>query len=122
MEVVVGPEAITGSTRMKSALAQKMMLTMISTAAMIRSGKVYENLMVDVAPTSQKLVERAKGLVMHLGDVDYEEAASLLESCNYQVKPAVVMAALGIDLEAARETLAESDGLLRRALRKDGGS
>ena len=69
------------------------MLTMISTAAMVRSGKVYENLMVDVAPTSQKLVERAKGLVMHLGGVDYEEAGALLERCDYEVKPAVVMAA-----------------------------
>lgn len=122
VEVVVGPEAITGSTRMKSALAQKMMLTMITTAAMVRSGKVYENLMVDVAPTSQKLVERAKGLVMHLASVDYDEAASLLERCDYEVKSAVLMAVRGVDPSAARKILDESDGLLRRAMREDGGS
>jgi N-acetylmuramic acid 6-phosphate etherase len=119
VEVVVGPEAITGSTRMKSALAQKMMLTMISTASMVRSGKVYENLMVDVAPTSQKLVERAKGLVMQLGGVDYDEAGVLLESAGYQVKPAVVMAVRGVSLEDAREALAASQGLLRRALQEE---
>ncbi len=116
VEVVVGPEAITGSTRMKSALAQKMMLTMISTTAMVRVGKVYENLMVDVAPTSQKLVERAKGLVMRLSDVDYEAAGTLLEASDYQVKPAVVMARRGIDFAAAQELLAASGGLLRRVL------
>ena len=116
VEVEVGPEAITGSTRMKSALAQKMMLTMISTAAMVRSGKVYENLMVDVAPTSQKLIERAKGLVMLLAGVDYEEAGELLEATDYQVKPAVIMATRGLDRAAAMDALVTARGLLRHAM------
>ncbi len=116
VEVVVGPEAITGSTRMKAALAQKMMLTMLSTAAMIRSGKVYENLMVDVQPTSEKLVERAKGLVMQIGGVEYAEASRLLDATGFQVKPAVLMARLGVDLTEARLRLESAGGLLRKAL------
>lgn len=116
VEVVTGPEAITGSTRMKAALAQKMMLTMLTTAAMVRAGKVYENLMVDVAPTSQKLRERAKGLVMDLGHVDYDEAARLLRHCDDEVRTAILMARAGLDVEAARDRLAEAGGVLRRAL------
>lgn len=119
IEVVTGPEAVTGSTRMKAALAQKMMLTMISTAAMVRWGKTYENLMVDVAPTSQKLVERAKGLVMALGGVEYERAASLLEETGFRVKPAVLMARAGIALEEAERRLEETGGRLRPALGDD---
>lgn len=119
VEVVTGPEAITGSTRMKAALAQKMMLTMISTAAMVRWGKTYENLMVDVAPTSQKLVERAKGLVMELSGVDYERAAGLLDATGYRVKPAVLMARCGIDLEEADRRLEAAGGRLRLALGDD---
>jgi N-acetylmuramic acid 6-phosphate etherase len=116
IEVVTGPEAITGSTRMKAALAQKMMLTMISTAAMVRWGKTYENLMVDVAPTSQKLVERAKGLVMELADVDYEHAARLLEETDYRVKHAVLIARDGIDVEEADRRLVAAAGRLKAAL------
>jgi N-acetylmuramic acid 6-phosphate etherase len=122
VEVVVGPEAIAGSTRMKAALAQKMMLTMISTASMIRIGKVYENLMVDVAPTSAKLKERAKGLVMLLGDVDYERASELLQATDYAVKPAVIMAREGLTPEAASTRLAAARGLLRLALQAPGSS
>lgn len=116
IEVVTGPEAVTGSTRMKAALAQKMMLTMLTTAAMIRWGKTYENLMVDVAPTSRKLIERAKGLVMHLGGVDYERATALLLATDHQVKTAVVMARRQVDAAAAREVLAVVGGSLRAAL------
>lgn len=116
IEVVTGPEAITGSTRMKAALAQKMLLTMLTTAAMVRWGKTYENLMVDVAPTSRKLMERAKGLVMHLAGVDYERATELLERTTYRVKPAVLMARTHADLEQAEVWLASADGHLRRAL------
>ena len=115
IELRVGPEAITGSTRMKSGLAQKLVLTMISTAAMVRWGKVYENLMVDVRPTSAKLVERAKGLVMHLGGVDYDRAAELLKQSESDVKIAVLLAR-GMDLPTARLRLAAADGFLRRAL------
>lgn len=119
VEVVTGPEAITGSTRMKAALAQKMMLTMLTTAAMVRWGKTYENLMVDVAPTSRKLVERAKGLVMHLGGVDYEHAAELLEATDHQVKTAVVVARRGGTPAAARARLDRAGGSLRAALAGD---
>lgn len=116
VEVVVGPEAVTGSTRMKAGLTQKLMLTMISTSAMIRWGKVYENLMVDVRPTSAKLRERAKGLVMELASVEYERAAELLEGSEWDVKLAVLMGRFGEDIEAARERLRRVDGFLRRAL------
>lgn len=115
IEVVTGPEAITGSTRMKAALSQKMILTMITTAAMVRWGKTYENLMVDVAPTSQKLVERAKGLVMELGGVDYERATALLDQTGHRVKPAVLMALEGLSLEDAERRLSAVQGRLRPA-------
>lgn len=121
LEVVTGPEAVTGSTRMKAALAQKMLLTMITTAAMIRWGKTYENLMVDVAPTSQKLVERAKGLVMQLGEVEYEEAARLLDLTGFRVKHAVLMARQGVDLDEAGRRLDAAEGRLRIALGDDVG-
>ncbi len=116
VEVVTGPEVITGSTRMKAALAQKMMLTMITTSAMVRWGKTYENLMVDVAPTSQKLVERAKGLVMELASVDYDEAAALLDQTGFRVKPAVIMALSRVSLEEADRRLEDVGGRLRLAL------
>jgi N-acetylmuramic acid 6-phosphate etherase len=119
VEVVTGPEAITGSTRMKAALAQKMMLTMITTSAMVRWGKTYENLMVDVAPTSQKLVERARGLVMELASVDYEQAAVLLDQTGSRVKPAVIMARSGVSLEEADRRLELAAGRLRLALEGD---
>jgi len=116
IEVVTGPEAITGSTRMKAALSQKMMLTMITTAAMVRWGKTYENLMVDVAPTSEKLVQRARGLVMELGGVDYDRAAALLDLTGSRVKPAVLMAREEITLEEADRRLAAVQGHLRGAV------
>lgn len=121
VEVVTGPEAVAGSTRMKAALAQKMMLTMLTTAAMVRWGKTYENLMVDVAPTSRKLVERAKGLVMHLADVDYDTAATLLARTDHEVKTAVVMARGDLDVVHARAALERAGGSLRGALNAHDG-
>ena len=105
---------------MKAALAQKMILTMLTTAAMVRWGKTYENLMVDVAPTSRKLIERAKGLVMQLGGIDYEQATELLAQTAHRVKPAVLMARTGADLEQAEAWLAAADGHLRKALERAG--
>lgn len=116
VEVEVGPEPITGSTRMKSALAQKMMLTMLSTSTMVGLGKVYGNLMVDVQPTSQKLRERAKGLVMSLADVDYDTAAQLLRGAEDDVKVATVMGVRGVEASAARELLDAHGGRLRKVL------
>ena len=104
---------------MKAALAQKMMLTMITTTAMVRWGKTYENLMVDVAPTSQKLIERAKGLVMELGAIDYEEAGVLLDQTGFRVKPAVIMARAEVSLEEAERRLEAAGGRLRLALEGD---
>lgn len=115
---IVGPEAITGSTRMKSGTAQKMVLNMLSTGAMIKLGKVYSNLMVDVRPTNEKLVERAKGIVMQASGVSREEAEKALDQCGYDVKCAIVMVSMGIDKEEAKKRLEESNGYIVKALQK----
>lgn len=114
--VVPGPEAITGSTRMKAGTAQKMVLNMITTASMVKIGKVYENLMVDLRPNSRKLIERGKGIVMMLTGSDYAAAESVFEASGRNVKVAVVMARLGVGREAAERALESADGFLARAL------
>jgi N-acetylmuramic acid 6-phosphate etherase len=114
--VVVGPEAITGSTRLKAGTAQKMVLNMITTASMVKLGKVYQNLMVDVRPNSAKLIERAKGIVMMLTGLGYEDAARVYEAAGRQVKVAVMMERLGIGAPEAGERLRAADGFLARAL------
>jgi N-acetylmuramic acid 6-phosphate etherase len=116
ISAVVGPEALTGSTRLKSATAQKMILNMITTASMVRLGKVYENLMVDLRPTSEKLVERAKGIIMMLAGIEYEEAAGIFERSGRNVKVGVVMAKKGLSREKAEKALKDADGFLARAL------
>jgi N-acetylmuramic acid 6-phosphate etherase len=114
--IVTGPEAIAGSTRLKAATAQKMVLNMITTATMVRLGKVYENLMVDLKPASRKLVERAKGIIMLLSGLSYERAAEVFEASGRDVKVAVVMAKLALGRDQAISALAEADGFLARAL------
>ena len=114
--VVVGPEAITGSTRLKAGTAQKMVLNMITTASMVKLGKVYENLMVDVRPNSEKLIERAKGIVMMLTGLGYEDAARVYDASGRRVKVAVVMERLKLDGPAAEKRLSDADGFLARAL------
>ncbi|UCH84479.1 MAG: N-acetylmuramic acid 6-phosphate etherase [Candidatus Latescibacterota bacterium] len=116
INVIVGPEALAGSTRLKAATAQKMVLNMISTASMIRLGKVYENLMVDLKPTSAKLVERAKGIIVMLAGVDYDEAARVFDASGRSVKVSIVMARLGLDKQEAEKRLGDADGFLARAL------
>ena len=116
ISVVVGPEIIAGSTRMKAGSAQKMILNMLSTAAMIRLGKVYGNLMVDVKVSNQKLADRACRLVMRLADVDRERALALLAQANQDVKSAAVMARLGVEYEEARQLLAQAKGRLREVI------
>lgn len=116
IELPTGPEAIAGSTRMKAGLSQKMCLTLLSTAAMVAVGKTWSNLMVDVRPTSAKLRERAKGMVMLLADVGYERAAELLAACDDEVKTAVTMARLDLDEATARERLAAAGGHMRTLL------
>lgn len=114
--VVVGPEALTGSTRLKAGTAQKMVLNMITTAAMVKLGKVYENLMVDVRPNSEKLIERAKGIVMMLTGLGYEDSARVYEAAGRRVKVAVLMERLKIDAGSAEERLRDAGGFLARAL------
>ncbi len=112
----VGPEVIMGSTRMKSGTAQKLVLNMISTAAMIRLGKVYENMMVDLQLTNQKLVERSRRIVMIATGVDYETAARTLEEAGGHVKTALVMLLAGVDAEEARRRLERASGFVRPAI------
>lgn len=114
--VDVGPEIITGSTRMKSGTAQKMVLNMLSTGTMIKLGKVYGNLMVDVKVTNQKLADRARRLVIHLTDVDEEQARALLNQSDNEVKTAVVMQKQDVDATQARKLLKEVDGLLGKVI------
>ena len=113
---VVGPEVVTGSTRMKAGTAQKLVLNMISTAAMIRLGKVYENLMVDLRPMSQKLEARSKGILMKLLDLPYEDAVRLLDAAGGSVKRALFMGLARCDAAAAERRLERAGGVLRRAL------
>ena len=122
ISVDLGPEVISGSTRMKAGSAQKMILNMLSTAAMIRLGKVYGNLMVDVKVTNQKLAERAQRLVRRLAGLDEDRAEQLLAQTNNEVKTAVVMHRMQVDAEAARELLAGAGGRLRAVIGDiDGG-
>ncbi|MDE2952194.1 MAG: N-acetylmuramic acid 6-phosphate etherase [Chloroflexota bacterium] len=114
--VDVGPEVIAGSTRMKAGTAQKLILNMLSTAAMISLGKVYRNLMVDLQVTNRKLAKRALRLVMQLAESDEAQAAALLSATDNDVKTAVVMARLGITLTEARERLHQADGYLYRVI------
>ena len=105
-----GPEVITGSTRMKSGTAQKMVLNMLSTCSMITLGKVYGNLMVDVKATNEKLIHRCERIVSIAADVTEEEAISYLEKCNYRPKIAIGMIKCGVDAETAKKLLKEFDG------------
>ncbi|QNG59229.1 N-acetylmuramic acid 6-phosphate etherase [Bacillus sp. PAMC26568] len=116
IEVVVGPEVVTGSTRMKAATAHKMVLNMISTATMIRIGKVYENLMVDVNVSNYKLKERAVSIIQTVTGAEYELAKETLEKARLKVKPAIVMIKAQIALEQAEELLNRADGDVRKAI------
>ncbi len=107
IEVIVGPEIVTGSTRMKAGTAQKMILNMISTTLMIRLGKVFSGYMVDVKTSNQKLVERAKQIIMKTTGSTYERASDVLNKSGNNVKVAIVMALLSIDRETAEKSLRE---------------
>ncbi|MEZ4710437.1 MAG: N-acetylmuramic acid 6-phosphate etherase [Caldilineaceae bacterium] len=116
IEVVVGPEVLTGSTRLKAGTAQKLVLNMLSTCTMVKLGKVYENLMVDVNPSNQKLRQRATRIVGEITGLAGEEAATLLTAANWEVKTAVVMGLLDVSAIEARQRLAMANGHIRRAL------
>lgn len=112
----VGPEVIMGSTRMKSGTAQKMVLNMLTTAAMIRLGKVYENMMIDLQMNSRKLTERAKRVLMTITDISYEDAGKALEAAGHHVKKAIVMIKTGTSPEEAERRLLAADGCVRAAI------
>lgn len=112
----VGPEVLMGSTRMKSGTAQKLILNMISTAAFIRTGKAYENMMVDLMATSQKLVERSRRTVMTVTGVDHDKAAHAIAAAGKSVKTAIVMLKLGCSRAEAERRLLDADGFVRRAV------
>ena len=113
---VVGPEALTGSTRLKSGTAQKLVLNMISTGAMVKFGKVYQNLMVDMQAINIKLVDRACRMVMEATGASREEAEKVLQQTDHDVKPAILMILTGLDAAAARARLEAHHGFLRAAL------
>ncbi|MCR8968586.1 N-acetylmuramic acid 6-phosphate etherase [Facklamia sp. 7083-14-GEN3] len=119
IEVVVGPEILTGSTRLKAGTAQKLILNMISTASMVGIGKVYQNLMVDVQPTNQKLIERAKRIIMQATEVDYKTADHFLNLSNFNVKTAIVMILTDNDKETAEKLLKSNQGFVRQAILKE---
>ena len=112
----VGPEVLMGSTRMKAGTAQKLVLNMITTAAFVRSGKVYENMMVDLTASSEKLVERSRRTVMTVTGVDYDAAARALEAAGKSVKTAIVMLERRCTREEAEARLARARGFVRAAL------
>ena len=117
IEVDCGPEVLTGSTRLKAGSAQKMILNMISTASMVGVGKVYGNLMVDVRATNEKLVERAKRIVMEATGASYEEAEKTLISANWHVKTAIVMILAECNYEEAVQRLEKAEGFVRDAVK-----
>jgi N-acetylmuramic acid 6-phosphate etherase len=113
---VVGPEALTGSTRLKSGTAQKLILNMLSTASMIRLGKSYQNLMVDVKATNKKLHARAIRIVMQATECEAREAERVLKETNNNVKLAILMLLSGMDKETARHQLDKQKGFLRKVV------
>jgi len=116
LEAVVGPEAIQGSTRMKAGTAQKMILNLLTTTAFVRSGKVYGNLMVDLNPSNEKLVHRAKRIIAQATGADDERVAKAFEAAGRHVKTAIVMLLADVEAPRAQALLLEADGFVRRAL------
>ena len=115
---VVGAEVLTGSTRMKSGTAQKLVLNMISTGVMIKLGKVYENLMVDVKATNAKLVERSKKIVMEATGVSREEAENKLNDTGFDVKLSIFIILSGLNKSEAKEILEKNSGYIAKALQE----
>ena len=111
IEIETGAEVLSGSTRMKAGTATKLVLNMITTTAMIKIGKVYDNLMVDVKPTNEKLVDRATKIISEISGCDYEKSNELLKDANNNVKLAIIMATKDVDYEKASEILEKNKGL-----------
>ena len=113
-----GPEVVTGSTRMKSGTAQKMVLNMLSTGTMIKLGKVYGNLMVDVKPSNEKLIRRCVTIVCAATECSEKVSTAALEACGYRPKVAIVMVLCGVTADEARELLNKADGRVAKVLEK----
>ncbi|SFP31217.1 N-acetylmuramic acid 6-phosphate etherase [Salibacterium halotolerans] len=124
IEIEVGPEILTGSTRLKAGTAQKLAVNMISTSAMIGIGKVYKNLMVDVQLTNQKLIERAKNIISLAAEVEYDTASAYLEKSHQNPKAAIIMIKGQCSYEQAKHYLEQADGFVRESIKiatdKDG--
>ncbi len=118
---LVGPEVITGSTRMKAGTATKMVLNTITTGAMVRMGKVFGNLMVDLQVTCQKLQDRGERILVETTGMERAAAAELLDRAGGHVKTALVMQGRGVDRDEARRLLAEADGVIARVVEGLGG-
>lgn len=116
IEVVVGPEVVSGSTRLKAGTAQKMVLNMLSTGAFVLSGKTYGNLMVDVRATNEKLRQRAVHIVREATDLDAHDATAVLAGAGGEIKTAIVVALAGVSPEQARARIARHGGRVRAAL------
>ncbi len=116
VEVITGPEVITGSTRMKAGTAEKMICNMISTGCMIHYGKVFENLMVDVQPTNEKLVVRAKNIIAEAVHCDAKEAEELFEASGKNVKIAILMGKGKCNKSMAEKNLAQCNGNVHHAI------
>lgn len=118
IEVIVGPEVVTGSTRMKAGTAQKMVLNMLSTSVMIKCGKVYGNLMVDVRATNQKLIDRAIRILMNVLSCSYEEAERLFEKSGKDVKTAIIMDKCQLTREESETALLQNEGKIKKTLQQ----
>jgi len=112
----VGPEVIAGSSRLKAGTAQKMILNMLSTGSMIKIGKTYENFMIDLKATNEKLKDRAIRIVSQIAEVSLSEALSTLLKCNWEIKTAIVSIVMKYDVETARIELKKHGGVLRKLL------
>lgn len=115
---IVGAEALTGSTRMKSGTAQKLILNMLTTASMIRSGKTYRNLMIDVSASNEKLYARAVRIVMQATECDYQGAKKALDIADNNTKLATFMVLTGLDVATAKAALLHHKGFLRKAIKQ----
>ncbi|EIB6531970.1 N-acetylmuramic acid 6-phosphate etherase [Enterococcus faecalis] len=113
---IVGPEVITGSTRMKVGSAQKMVLNMFSTGIMVKVGNIYQNLMVNVQPTNEKLMQRATNIIKEAAEIEESQAKEYLEAAQLEVAPAIVMAKAHVDFQKAKQLLAEHDGRISEVL------
>jgi N-acetylmuramic acid 6-phosphate etherase len=116
IEPITGPEILTGSTRLKAGTATKLILNMLSTGAMVRRGFVFGNLMVNVQPRNEKLVDRARRIISEAAGVNIDEAARLLEASGRSVRVAIVMSRLGVGREEAEKRLESAKGKIRKAL------